>query len=239
VRIYRMTQISENARPLFPVRHLHLVVDNVDAQVSRGGLEQSMANSDEDAFSVDDLVHCLLAVGERQDRKAFRVLFDHFAPRVKAYIVKLGSHHQQAEEVTQETMAKVWNKASQFDPAKAAPSTWIFRIARNQRIDAFRRENHPEFDQNDPSLLPVEDRSADLLVEQKQSEDQLLDALASLPEEQMDLLRLSFFEDMPHGTIAKHLGLPLGTVKSRLRLAMAKLRRQLDTSGPTQTSKVD
>ena len=164
-------------------------------------------------------------------------MFEHFAPRVKAYIVKLGSPHPQAEEVAQETMAKIWNKASQFDPTKAAPSTWIFRIARNQRIDAFRRENHPEFDQNDPSLLPMEEPSADLVVEQKQSGGQLLAALAELPEEQMHLLHLSFFQDMPHGTIADHLGLPLGTVKSRLRLAMGKLRKQLDTNDQTQTSR--
>lgn len=234
-----MAQNRENAHPPLSARYLQLVVDNVNAQPGRGGLEQSMAISDERAFSVDDLVHCLLAVGANQDRKAFRVLFGHFAPRVKAYIVRLGSDHQQAEEITQETMAKVWNKASQFDPTKAAPSTWIFRIARNQRIDAFRRENHPEFDQNDPSLLPVEDRPADLVVEQKQSEGQLLEALADLPEELMHLLHLSFFQDMPHGTIAKQLGLPLGTVKSRLRLAMAKLRKQLDRNDLMQSSKVD
>lgn len=197
-----------------------------------------MVNSDVDAFSADNLVDCLLAVGARQDRAAFRVVFDHFAPRIKAYIIKLGCTHQQAEELTQETMAKVWNKAGQFDATKAAPSTWIFRIARNLRIDAFRRENHPEFDENDPSLHPMEEGSADTLIEQNQSARQLHAAMADLPEEQMQLLRLSFFQDMSHGAIADQLGIPLGTVKSRLRLAMGKLRRKIGTSDQAQASGV-
>ena len=229
-----MTLNREIAQPPIAPAYLALVVNNMGAHAGQGGLEQSMAKSDEDAFSADDLVHCLQAVGARQDREAFRVLFDHFAPRIKAYIIKLGCSHQQAEELAQETMVKVWNKASQFDAAKAAPSTWMFRIARNLRIDAFRRENHPDFDQNDPSLIPVEERPADLVVEQKQSERQLLVAMADLPEEQMNLLRLSFFQDMSHGAIADHLDIPLGTVKSRLRLAMGKLRKKIDDNDQMQ-----
>jgi RNA polymerase sigma-70 factor (ECF subfamily) len=216
--------------------YLELVVNNKCVHAGQGGLEQSMGKSDEDAFSADDLVHCLQAVGLSQDRDAFRVLFDHFAPRIKAYIIKLGCSHQQAEELAQETMAKVWNKAGQFDATKAAPSTWMFRIARNLRIDVFRRENHPEFDQNDPSLMPAEERPADMVVEQKQSERQLLAAMAELPEEQMHLLRLSFFQDMSHGAIADHLDIPLGTVKSRLRLAMGKLKKKIDDSDQMQTN---
>ena len=239
LRIYRMTFKQEIAQSAIAPAYLALVVDNVGADAGQGGLEQSMAKSDKDAFSADDLVHCLLAVGERQDRKAFRVLFDHFAPRIKAYIIKLGCSHQQAEELAQETMAKVWNKAGQFDAAKAAPSTWMFRIARNLRIDAFRRENHPEFDQNDPSLIPAEERPADVVVEQKQSERQLLDAMAELPDEQMTLLRLSFFQDMSHGEIADHLDIPLGTGKSRLRLAMGKWRKKITDSDQMQPSGLD
>lgn len=195
-----------------------------------------MGNDVADVFSADDLVHCLLAVGARQDRLAFRVLFEYFAPRVKTYIAKLGCTHQQAEELSQETMAKVWNKAGQFDAEKAAPSTWVFRIARNLRIDAFRRENHPEFDPNDPNLLPSEERPADMAVEQKQSKQQLLKAMNELPEEQMELLQLSFFQDMAHGAIAVKLGIPLGTVKSRLRLALGKLRKKIDDDDQIFTS---
>jgi len=236
LRICHMILNQKIALPPGSRTHLRLVVSKPSANATCGRREQSMVNSDADVFSVDNLVDCLLAVGAQQDRRAFRVLFDHFAPRVKAYIVKLGCTHQQAEELTQETMAKVWGKAGQFDATKAAPSTWIFRIARNLRIDAFRRENHPEFDQNDPSLLSTEERPADLVVEQKQSERQLLAAMADLPEEQMNLLRLSFFQDMSHGAIADHLGIPLGTVKSRLRLAMGKLRKKIDDSDQIQTS---
>lgn len=179
-------------------------------------------------FSADDLAACLCAVASAQDRAAFRVLFDHFAPRVKAYGARLGCTPQQAEELVQETMVKVWRKAGLFDPAKAAPSTWIFRIARNQRIDAFRRESHPEFDPNDPCLVPEEEQSADAAIEQKQSAALLRASLETLPEEQKLLLHMSFFQDMSHGVIAEKLNLPLGTVKSRLRLAMGKLRARLD-----------
>ncbi|MEQ9519033.1 MAG: sigma-70 family RNA polymerase sigma factor [Parvibaculum sp.] len=195
-----------------------------------------MEHSDEDGPSADNFVFCLQSVGTNRDRKAFRVLFDHFAPRVKTYVIKLGCTHQQAEELAQETMAKVWHKAGQFDAERAAPSTWIFRIARNLRIDAFRRERHPEFDENDPSLLPMEETPADTVIEQKQSERHLRTAMAGLPDEQMQLLHLSFFQDMSHGAIADSLGLPLGTVKSRLRLAMGKLRKIMDENEQMDTA---
>lgn len=170
----------------------------------------------------------LRAVATSQDRRSFRLLFDHFAPRVKAYAGKLGCQPQEAEEIAQETMARVWRKAAQFDPEKAAPSTWIFRIARNLRIDMYRRENRPELDENDPSLMPNDVALADQQVVQKEEEALLRDALNILPEEQLKLLRLSFFQDMPHAAIAEELDLPLGTVKSRLRLAMGKLKKKLE-----------
>lgn len=209
---------------------LRLVVVNPDARPPLGGPDQKMADLLVEELDIDDHAACLQAVGAHQDKRAFQSLFSYFGPRVKAYVMRLGCQAGQAEELTQETMIKVWRKASQFDAAKSAPSTWIFRIARNQRIDTFRRENRPELDPNDPSLIPEPEEAADRVIEQKQSEVQLLAAMKHLSEDHKAILKLSFFEDMSHGRIADHLDIPLGTVKSRLRLALGKLRSTLDDS---------
>lgn len=171
----------------------------------------------------------LLLVARQQDRQAFGLLFDHFAPRLNAYMRKLGSDATQAEELVQEAMLLVWRKATSFDPAKASASTWIFTIARNKRIDALRKAKRPEFDPTDPALAGFgggseEARDADVSGQDSRA---LEAAIATLPAEQADLLRLAYFEDKAHGEIARVRGLPLGTVKSRLRLALEKLRRQL------------
>ncbi len=170
----------------------------------------------------------MLAVSSRRDVDAFEVIFKHFAPRVKAYMAKLSADTQAAEELMQETMIAVWNKADQFDVAKGALSTWIFTIARNQRIDAVRRARRPEFDPTDPAFVPDEEQLADLSIAERQSASQLRAAMADLPKEQSVLLELAYFEERTHSAIAK-LNLPLGTVKSRLRLAFNKLRAALDS----------
>ncbi len=182
----------------------------------------------EDQPSMEEL---MLAVSSRRDVDAFEVIFKHFAPRVKAYMAKLSADTQTAEELMQETMIAVWNKADQFDVAKGALSTWIFTIARNQRIDAVRRARRPEFDPTDPSFVPDEEQPADLRIAERQSASQLRAAMADLPKEQSTLLELAYFEESTHSAIAKKLNLPLGTVKSRLRLAFNKLRAALDNSG--------
>src|SRR5262249_25630634 len=124
-------------------------------------------------------------------------------------------------------MLAVWRKAVQFDPEKASASTWIFTIARNLRIDAVRRERRPELDPADPALQPEGERSADETLNWAQAEDRLDAALADLPREQSQIIELSFLAEKPHSLIASELGLPLGTVKSRIRLAMARLRLAL------------
>jgi RNA polymerase sigma factor (sigma-70 family) len=173
----------------------------------------------------------LVAVGTRRDVEAFETLFRHFAPRVKAYMARLAGDSHMAEELMQETMVAVWNKADRFDPAKGAASTWIFTIARNLRIDAFRRDHRPDFDPNDPAFVQDDVAPADEMFEAQEASDQLHQAMASLPEEQVALLKLAFFEDRSHSAIATTLNMPLGTVKSRLRLAFAKLRAALDRNG--------
>ena len=166
----------------------------------------------------------LVSVGTSADRAAFVGLFDHFAPRVKAYLLRLGTSPALAEDLAQEAMLTVWRKASLFDPSKASASTWIFTVARNLRIDAVRRERHPEFDPNDPALVPDEEISADTRIVRDHDDVRVHDALRQLPPNQAQVVQMSFFADKPHSQIAQELGLPLGTVKSRLRLAMVKIR---------------
>lgn len=178
-----------------------------------------------------DMRELLYAVGARRDIDAYERLFRHFAPRVKAYMAKGGGNSQQAEELMQETMIAVWNKAERFDPSKGAVSTWIFAIARNLRIDAYRRERRPEFDPSDPAFVPDDAAPADAELDVREASEQLHHAIAALPAEQASLLKLSFFEDQSHSAIAARLNLPLGTVKSRMRLAFDKLRASLARAG--------
>ena len=162
------------------------------------------------------------------DRDAFAALFNFYAPRVKAYLMRLNAPDALAEELTQEVMLTVWRKAASFDPELASASTWIFRIARNRRIDAARRAAKPELDGADPSLQPPETEAPDDAAHAAGREGQVRAALADLPEEQVALLRMAFFDGLSHRDIADRIGVPLGTVKSRLRLAFDKLRKVLD-----------
>ena len=171
------------------------------------------------------LAEWLDAVAQRQDRAAFARLFDHFAPRVKGYIRRLGAGDQKAEDIVQEVMITVWRRAGLYDAAQASVSTWIFTIARNKRIDDLRRERHPEIDLNDPALVADPLPAADHLLVQEDQARRLRDAVSALPEDQALVLHKNFFEDKPHRVIAQELELPLGTVKSRARLALARLRQ--------------
>lgn len=184
-----------------------------------------------DADKVPDMRELLREVGERRDIEAYETLFRHFAPRVKAYMARMGGDSQLAEELMQETMILVWNKAERFDPSKGAASTWIFTIARNLRIDAFRREKRPDFDPNDPAFVPDDVALPDADYNAREASEQLHQAIAALPDEQASLLKLSFFEDHSQSAIAARLNLPLGTVKSRMRLAFDKLRAALARAG--------
>jgi RNA polymerase sigma-70 factor, ECF subfamily len=164
-------------------------------------------------------------VAAHQDRAAFAALFAHFAPRIKAYLLRLGAPGAVAEELAQEALLSVWRKAHLFDPAKASAATWLFTIARNLRIDAIRRERRPELDPED--FMPEPDADADAGLMLAENEGRLRIALKELPADQIQVVELSFFADKPHSQIAVELGIPLGTVKSRLRLAMARLKRAM------------
>lgn len=173
------------------------------------------------ARSASDL---LLAVGRSRNRAAFIALFRDYAPRVKSYLRRLGADNASAEDLVQDVMLTVWRRAETYDPAKASASTWIFTVARNRRIDVFRRQARPEFDPNDPALQPAPEVASDTRVEVKETGIRLRRAIAELPEQQAVLLRMAYFEDKSHTAMAEALELPLGTVKSRLRLAVIKLR---------------
>ncbi len=176
------------------------------------------------------LVHdgLIEAIATDRDKAAFGSLFDHFAPRLKSYLLRLGCDESTAEDVMQEAMITVWRKAESFDRRQASASTWIFTIARNKRIDRIRRESRPELDPEDPALVPSEPTPADTVIESTQNEKRLKAVLSALPTEQADLIRLAYYDDRSHRDIAEDLGLPLGTVKSRIRLGLARLRSLLD-----------
>jgi RNA polymerase sigma-70 factor (ECF subfamily) len=169
----------------------------------------------------------VLAIARGRDRAAFVALYEYYAPRLKSYLLRLGAADA-AEEMAQETMLMVWRKATQFDPQRASAGTWIFTIARNLYIDRKRKERRPEIDPSDPMLVSDNDPAADTALAMRQSEHLVRAALATLPPEQAQVIELSFFADKAHAVIAAELKLPLGTVKSRLRLAMARLRAGLD-----------
>jgi RNA polymerase sigma-70 factor (ECF subfamily) len=168
------------------------------------------------------------AVARRRDRAAFAQLFGHFAPRVKAYLMRLGSDAAAAEDLMQDVMLAVWRRAESYDPGQAGVGTWIFTIARNRRIDALRRERRPALDAEDPALRPEPPAAADLVTAAQQWEERLGAALRELPPEQSEMVRLAYYEDRSHSDIAQRLNIPLGTVKSRLRLAVARLRSRFE-----------
>lgn len=171
------------------------------------------------------------AVISQRDIVAYEQVFKYFAPRIKSYMMKLTTDSQLAEDLMQETMITVWHKANRFDPAKGALSTWIFTIARNLRIDAIRRERRPEFDPEDPEFIPDEAPAADAAIVLQQSAEELKRAMEKLPTEQSELLKMSFYEDYSQSAIAEKMRIPLGTVKSRMRLAFEKLRITLVRTG--------
>ncbi len=170
----------------------------------------------------------LEAVAGQRDQAAFANLFRYYAPRIKTYLRRLGAEDGVAEELAQEAMLQVWRKSGLFDRRRAAVSTWIFAIARNLRIDRLRAERRPEIAIDDPYLAVDPAIAADEMLVREARDQIIRRLLKSLPAEQEMVITLSFFEDIPHSEIALRLGLPLGTVKSRLRLAMQRIRGQLE-----------
>ncbi|MHA7857525.1 MAG: sigma-70 family RNA polymerase sigma factor [Henriciella sp.] len=188
----------------------------------------SLETTGSDPSERERLADCIEQIAAAQSRAAFAEVFEYFAPRLKSYLMRLGSDSSSAEEIMQEVMLNVWRKAGQYDRRQASVSTWIFRIARNRRIDTLRRTNKPELDAEDPMLQPAPAEQPDITVNRAQLEVKVRDVIETLPEEQLVLLKAAFYEGLSHSEIAKSFGLPLGTVKSRIRLAFMRLRGSLE-----------
>ena len=164
---------------------------------------------------------------QTEDKTAFAELYKYFAPRVKSFQLKLGCDETTAEEIAQETMVTLWRKRDQFDPEKASVSTWIFRISRNLRIDHLRK--HKQVILNLDALPEQADKDSDPAkhLECNTRQQIVQQALAELPADQSNVLKMSFFQGKSHGNIAQELNLPLGTVKSRIRLATERIRNSI------------
>ncbi|MGA9600363.1 MAG: sigma-70 family RNA polymerase sigma factor [Methylocystis sp.] len=169
----------------------------------------------------------IFAIAEQGDREAFVLLFSHYFPRLKSFLMRSGTPDHVAEELAQETMLRVWRRAGSYNPSAGAPSTWIFVIARNLRVDHLRGERSTDDLESSAGDSPDPAPTGEGVVLEAERRERLQAALASLSSEQASIVRLSFFEDRSHSEIAESLGMPLGTVKSRVRLALARLRAQL------------
>jgi RNA polymerase sigma-70 factor (ECF subfamily) len=186
-----------------------------------------MSGSVLDHTGWDENSRCILAIAANADRESFARLFAFFAPRVKSYLMRSGADAAEAEELAQEALLAVWRKAASFDPARATASTWIFTIARNLWIDGIRRAKRRSQMVDTPwDIEPVEQPGERLIA--TDTERSVTAALKMLPPDQVEVIRLSFFEGRPHAEIAERLSLPLGTVKSRIRLACGRLRKLLE-----------
>ena len=186
-----------------------------------------MVDKPQESGAQVDWARSIEAVALRRDRAAFAGLFGHFAPRVKTYMRRSGASESEAENLAQETMLKIWRKAELFNPASTGAEAWIFTIARNLRIDALRRERRGALNDAsdiDEEFLLDDAPLPDAALATRQSEARIRAALFELSHEQQRVVELSFYQEKAHAEIAEVLGIPLGTVKSRLRLAMAKLR---------------
>jgi RNA polymerase sigma-70 factor (ECF subfamily) len=169
----------------------------------------------------------LIAAVARADRAAFVALFERYAGRIKAFAMRGGVGAADADEIAQDVMVAVWRNAAGFDPARAGAATWIFAIARNRRIDYFRRAARPAPDPADPLFQPDPAPDGFAALSGAEREARLAAALAELAPEQRRVLVAAFYEGLSHGEIARREGLPLGTVKSRIRLAFGHLHAVL------------
>lgn len=173
--------------------------------------------------SDEDLLRSVAA----QDRVAFVALFERYAGRIKGFMIRSGAAAPDADEISQEVMVAIWRKAGSFDPARAAAATWIFAIARNRRIDLIRRARRPEPDPGDPLFQPDPEPDGLARVTAAERDAAVRACVAALAPEQRAVLVASFYGGLSHGEIAERFGLPLGTVKSRIRLAFDRLRGAL------------
>jgi RNA polymerase sigma-70 factor (ECF subfamily) len=171
----------------------------------------------------------MLAVRDARDRAAFSTLFDHFAPRLKGFIMRSGTGSGQAEEIVQDVMLTVWRKADQFDPNRAQVAAWIYQIAKNRQIDVLRKENRPVPEELKLTEIDAANNEPDVLkiMEVEQEGAQLKYAIAKLNPDQRDMIEKAYLGELTHQQIKAQTSLPLGTIKSRIRLGLERLRHDL------------
>ena len=180
-------------------------------------------------LTADEAAELIEAIASGQDRAAFATLFRHYAPRVKAFLMRGGADAESAQEIAQEAMIMVWRKAASFDRGRASAATWIYTIARNKRIDLLRRSGRPPIETDDwLAVFAPEKDDADQSILAGQTYTRVKELLGSLSADQLVVIQKAFFEDKTHIVIAEELKLPLGTVKSRIRLALGRLRDALE-----------
>ncbi|MBR73292.1 MAG: RNA polymerase subunit sigma [Rhodospirillaceae bacterium] len=174
------------------------------------------------------LVHVQLIsnIANSRDKDSFAKLFDFYGPKIKSFALKLGAEKSIADDILQETMVAIWRHAHLYNKSKGSLSTWVYTIARNKRYDILRRSNRPEPDPLDPSFQGRQ-ATPDEEVEKLREENMLRNAINNLPVEQAKIVRMSFYEGKTHQNLSEELNLPLGTVKSRLRLAIKKIREEV------------
>ena len=181
--------------------------------------------------TANPFVAAILNIAESQDNGSFKKIFEYFSPRLKSFLMKSGAEESIAEEIIQETMTIIWTKADYYDPKVASPSTWIYTIARNKKIDILRKSRKAILEDIETAVLPAVEPKTEENIEHDQKFDLIAQQLDSLPKDQLDLLKMNFFEEKSHGEISELTGIPLGTVKSRIRLALEKIRGKLDKNG--------
>lgn len=174
---------------------------------------------------LSDQTRWMLAVKDQRDRAAFGLLFDHYAPRLKGFVIRSGAPKAQAEDIVQDVMLTVWRKAHLFDPHRAQVSSWIYQVARNRQIDILRREARPVPEELVPPETTEEDGAQILAIEQEANV--LREALARLKPGQREMVEKAYLGDLTHAEIKEQTGLPLGTIKSRIRLGLERLRHEL------------
>ncbi len=170
------------------------------------------------------MIELMTAVATKRDRNAFMKLFDYYAPRVKSFLMSLRASDSIAEDLTQEVLYTVWSKAELFQSQRGSVNAWVFTIARNRYVDQIRRSRKPAIDPEEYALMSEAPAEADELIERQQNVEKLRAGLSELPPEQEEVVRMCFLEGKTQREISDELGIPLGTVKSRSRLAFSRLR---------------
>jgi RNA polymerase sigma-70 factor (ECF subfamily) len=175
----------------------------------------------------EEAARLILCIAQHRDRAAFAQLYSLYGPRLRGFLLRGGLSEAEVEELLQDVMLVAWQRADRFDPSKASVSTWLFTIARNRRIDRFRRQRRPELDAGDPSFVPSSPHQPDEQLAGLREEGRLREAMLRLPPEQREILERAWMQDSSYREVAEQESVPLGTVKSRVRLALQFLRSAL------------